>query len=334
MAERIGLLVGMENSFPPEFLVRCNRVAGVTAELAKIGGIAERFSSPYDVLIDRISQEVPHYRFALKCCALAGAYVINDPFWWTADDKFFGYSLVQRAGVAVPRTVMLPQKDYMHRIDKNRSLRNLEFPLDWERILDYVGFPAILKPADGGGWRDVTVVKSPAELFRAYDASNTMVMTLQQFIDFDEYVRCICVGKDNILPIQYSPSRRCYILNEGEDWVSREMMDRIVRDARTINQLLGYDMNSVEFAIKDGVPYAIDFTNPAPDMAREAIHDRYFDIVVDWMVDFAVRMAKDPKKNSYDAYRWHQWGGNVIAGPQDDPLRPQSVGSGGEDEAG
>jgi hypothetical protein len=55
---------------------------------------------------------------------------------------------------------MLPQKDYIPAIDKNRSLRNLEFPLDWEAIVDYVGFPAILKPADGGGWRDVTVVRN------------------------------------------------------------------------------------------------------------------------------------------------------------------------------
>lgn len=323
MAEHhIGLLVGMENSFPPEFLARANRVPGVKAELAKIGGIAERFNAPYDVLIDRISQEVPHYRFALKVAALAGAYVINDPFWWSADDKFFGYSLVQRAGVAVPRTVMLPQKDYMSRIDKNRSLRNLEFPLDWERIMDYVGFPAILKPADGGGWRDVSIVKSPAELLRAYDASNTMVMTLQQFIDFEEYVRCVCIGQDRILPIQYSPSRRCYLANDDDSWLGRELMDRVVDDARTVNKLLGYDMNSVEFAIKDGVPYAIDFTNPAPDLAKESILEKHFEILVDWMVDFAVKAAKDPKMTTAGAYRWNEWGGKVISGPQDDPLRP------------
>jgi glutathione synthase/RimK-type ligase-like ATP-grasp enzyme len=322
MLTRIGLLCGMETSFPPEFLARCNRVPGVEAELAKIGGIAERFRSPYDVLIDRISQEVTHYRFALKAAALAGAYVINDPFWWSADDKFFGYSLVQRAGVAVPRTVMLPQKDYISRIDKNRSLRNLEFPLDWERIMDYVGFPAILKPADGGGWRDVSIVKSPAELLRAYDASNTMVMTLQQFVDFDEYVRCICIGKDQILPIQYSPSRRCYVLNQGDGWLPRDLMDRIVTDARTINNLLGYDMNSVEFAIKDGVPYAIDFTNPAPDMAKEAIHEPYFEVIVDWMVELAVRAARDPKMSTAAGYRWNEWNGAVIGGPQEDPLRP------------
>ncbi|MFO0553203.1 MAG: hypothetical protein U0271_32745 [Polyangiaceae bacterium] len=315
MAERIGLLCGWEESFPTAFLERCNKVPGIEAELAKIGGTAERFTSPYRVLIDRISQEVKHYRFHLKAAALAGTYVVNDPFWWSADDKFFGYSLVQRAGVAVPRTVMLPQKDYIPAIDKRRSLRNLEYPLNWEAIVEYVGFPAILKPADGGGWRDVTVVKSPSELLRAYDASGTNVMTLQQFIDFDEYVRCICIGKDRILPIQYSPARRAYIVNETDDWIAKDTLERIMKDSVTVNTILGYDMNSVEFAVKDGVPYAIDFTNPAPDMDIWSIHDKYFQIVVDWMVDMAVSLAKDRSRTMTSGYRWEKW-----VGPQENPL--------------
>jgi hypothetical protein len=315
MAEKIGLLVGWEESFPKAFIERCNKTPGIEAELAKIGGTAERHTPRYRVLIDRISQEVKHYRFHLKCAALAGTYVVNDPFWWSADDKFFGYSVVQRAGVAVPRTVMLPQKDYIPAIDKRRSLRNLEYPLDWEKIVDYVGFPAILKPADGGGWRDVTVVKSPAELLKAYDASGTNVMTLQQFIDFEDYVRCICVGKDRILPIQYSPSRRAYIVNETDDWTDKGLLDRIIEDSVKVNHLLGYDMNSVEFAIKDGVPYAIDFTNPAPDMDIWSIQEKYFHIVVDWMATMAVSLAKDGSRSMTQGYRWHE-----LVGPQPDPL--------------
>lgn len=317
MTKRIGLLVGWEDSFPKAFLEKCNQTPGIEAELAKVGGTADKLSPRYRVLIDRISQEVKHYRFHLKAAALAGTYVINDPFWWSADDKFFGYSMIQRAGVAVPRTVMLPQKDYIPSIDKRRSLRNLEYPLDWERIVEYVGFPAILKPADGGGWKDVTVVKSPSELLKAYDASGTNVMTLQEFIEFEEYVRCICVGKDRILPIQYSPARRAYIVNEGDGWLERGLMDRVIRDAQTINRLLGYDMNSVEFAIKDGIPYAIDFTNPAPDMDIWSIHENYFQIVVDWMADMAVKLAKDDSATMTTSYRWHE-----LVGPQKNPLEP------------
>ena len=303
MAERIGILVGWEQSFPQAFLDRCNKVPRIVAELAKIGGIQETFTCPYAVLIDRISQEVKHYRFYLKAAALSGSFVINDPFWWSADDKFFGYSVATRLGVATPRTVMLPQKDYVPSIVKDRSLRNLEFPLKWSSIFDYVKFPAILKPADGGGWRDVSVVKTPAELLAAYDASGQNVMVMQEFIEFDEYVRCLCIGQDKVLPIQYSPAKRCYIHNENEVWLPKDLHTRIVEDSIKLNRALGYDMNSVEFAIKDGVPYAIDFTNPAPDMHIDSILEPYFNIAVDWMVDFAVKCAKE-KHATRKEYRW------------------------------
>jgi glutathione synthase/RimK-type ligase-like ATP-grasp enzyme len=311
MAEKIGILVGWEQSMPQAFIVRCNKVPGIQAEIAKIGATPERFTSPYRVLVDRISHEVKHYRFHLKAAALGGTFVINDPFWWSADDKFFGYSLAARLGVAVPRTVLLPQKDYIPSIDKFRSLRNLEFPLNWEAIFDYVKFPAVLKPADGGGWKDVSIVRSPEELLRAYDASNLHVMTLQEFIDFDDYARCICIGQENILPIQYNPSikhprtglRGAYIHHDGNRWLSPELHNRIIEDSLKLNRALGYDMNSVEFAIKDGVPYAIDFTNPAPDMHVDSILEPHFNVVVDWMVDFCVKQAKG-QGSTRDNYRW------------------------------
>jgi glutathione synthase/RimK-type ligase-like ATP-grasp enzyme len=72
-------------------------VPGIQASSPRSAGRPERFESPYRVLIDRISQEVKHYRFHLKAARSAGTYVINDPFWWSADDKFFGYSLVARS---------------------------------------------------------------------------------------------------------------------------------------------------------------------------------------------------------------------------------------------
>jgi glutathione synthase/RimK-type ligase-like ATP-grasp enzyme len=310
MTEKIGVLVGWEQSFPKAFIERCNQVSGIHAEIAKIGGTPERWDSPYRVLIDRISQEVKHYRFYLKAAALGGAFVVNDPFWWSADDKFFGYSLAAQIGVAVPRTVMLPQQDYIPAIVKDRSLRNLEYPLNWEAIVDYVRFPAILKPADGGGWKDVSIVRTPAELLAAYNASGLNVMTLQQFIDFDDYVRCICVGQDRILPIQYNPKeigptglRGRYVFRDEDRWLPQDLHDRVIDDAIKINRALGYDMNSVEFAVKDGVPYAIDFTNPAPDMHIEHLGERYFNISVDWMVDLAVSAAKGQRRTR-DLYAW------------------------------
>ena len=292
MTERIGIIVGWEDSFPHAFIAKVNETPGFRAEFAKFGGTTERHETPYRVLIDRLSHEVPFYRFHLKAESLSGCYVINDPFWWSADDKFFGYSLASRLGVPVPRTVLLPSRAYRKSIDPNRSLRNLAYPMDWDAIAGYVGFPAILKPADGGGWKNVSRVNNTDELLAEYNASGELVMTLQQFIDFDQYIRCICIGKEFILPIKYDPARRCYIETNGA-FMSKALEQRVLEGCRALNCALGYDMNSVEFACKEDVPYAIDFTNPAPDMDIHSILEKHFHIVVDEMAKFAIRCARD-----------------------------------------
>ncbi len=296
MTERIGIIVGMEDTFPPAFIAKVNETPGFTAELAKFGGTkAHGLTADYRVIVDRLSHEVQFYRMHMKAAALAGTFVINDPFWWSADDKFFGYSLAAKMGVAVPRTMLLPSRGYIPSIDPTRSLRNLEYPLDWKGIVEHVGFPAFLKPADGGGWKNVTRVENMDELFAAYNASNTLVMTLQENIEFEEYIRCICIGKNFILPIKYDPTRRCYV--EVDNFMPKALEQRVLDDAWAINQALGYDMNSVEFAVRDGVPYAIDFTNPAPDLCQRAIMPRYFHMCVDAMAAYVVKAARDGRQN-------------------------------------
>src|SRR5688572_7902797 len=144
---RIGLFVGRENTFPPAFIEEVNRRdEGVIAEFVKIGGTPMNEPTRYRVIVDRISHEVPYYRSYLKNAVLQGVKVINDPFMWTADDKFFGASMITKLGIASPRTVVMPNKEYVPDIDHNESLRNLEYPLNWERIVGEVGgLPCVLK---------------------------------------------------------------------------------------------------------------------------------------------------------------------------------------------
>lgn len=299
--KKVGVIVGREWSFPPAFIEEVNsRDAGVVAEYAKLGGTRMNEPCEYAVLIDRISHEIPYYRTYLKNAMLQGAYCINNPFWWSADDKFFGASLISKMGLSSPKTMALPMKAYPEGV-VSESLRNLTYPLDWDSIVGYVGLPAILKDAWGGGWKNVYKVNSIDELIRAYDDTGTLCMILQEFIEFDQFVRCICVGQTNIMPIKYDPKNRRYIVEH--DHLSPELGERIVADARRINQVMGYDMNSIEFAIKDGVPYAIDFMNPAPDMDINSITPHYFDWAVKAMADLAIEMAHNPKPQRSEQ-RW------------------------------
>ena len=270
------------------------RNAGVVAEYVSTGALSMTDPVPYDVLIDRISHEVPFYRSYLKHAVLQGVPVINNPFMWTADDKFFGASLITKLGLASPKTMLLPNKDYIPGIKHDESLRNLQFPLDWEGIARNIGMPCILKDAHGGGWKEVHVCRSLEELIARYDQSGLLTMIVQEFIDWDEFVRCLCIGQEDILPIKYDPRERRYI--PGDDFLAPQLRTRVINDALTICRALGYDMNSIEFAIRDGVPYAIDFMNPAPDMDINSLTPTYFDWVVQHMADLAIALAKKPKR--------------------------------------
>ncbi len=303
-AKKIGLIVGREWSFPPAFLDEVNgRDVGVTAEYVKLGGTKMNEPCDYAVLIDRISHEIPYYRAYLKNAMLQGAYIINNPFWWSADDKFFEASLATALGVASPKTVVLPMNQYPEGV-VSESLRNLEYPLDWGAIAEYIGMPAILKDAWGGGGRDVYKVDSVDELIQAYNQTGTMCMVLQEFIHFEQYVRCLCIGQENILPIKYDPIAKQYHVEH--DHLSPELGERILNDARTLNRALGYDMNSLEFAIQDGVPYAIDFMNPAPDMDINSLTPFYFEWVVKAMADMAIEYAVNPPKQKSEL-RWSKF---------------------------
>ena len=292
--KKIGLLCGREWSFPPRFLDEVNgRKAGVTAEFIKLGGTAMAEPNPYAVIVDRISHEVPYYRSYLKHAVLEGVRVVNNPFMWTADDKFFGASLCTKLGLAHPKTMALPNKEYVPGIVPSESLRNLMFPFDWHYVIGHVGLPCILKDAHGGGWRGVYVCKTLDDLIRAYDESGRMTMIAQEFIEWDKYVRCMCLGQKEVLVMPYDTHERKYI--PDPNYLGPALHDRVVRDCLTLVRALGYDMNTVEWAVRDGVPYAIDFMNPAPDMDVNSLTPQYFEWCVTKMADMVIAMALDPK---------------------------------------
>ena len=293
--KKIGVLFGMENTFPGALVERINSMEldGISAEFVRLGGVEMAVPCGYSVIVDRISHDLPFYRAYLKNAALTGTDVINNPFWWSADDKFFNYALAARLGVAVPRTVLLPHKNYPPEINQ-QSLRNLEYPLDWDGIFDYVKFPAFLKPHDGGGWRDVYHVHNRTEFFDAYDKTRDLCMTLQAAVNFNEYFRCYVVGQEEVHIMPYDPRRphaERYVLEPPE--YDKQLLKRVEQDALTLCRALGYDLNTVEFAVENGIPYAIDFMNPAPDADLKSVGKTNFEWIVDAVARLAVKRAQD-----------------------------------------
>jgi glutathione synthase/RimK-type ligase-like ATP-grasp enzyme len=303
--KRIAVLFGMEETFPPALIERINslKAPGVSAEMLKTGGVVMAQPSGYRVIIDRISQDIPFYRALLKNAVLNGTIVLNNPFWWSADDKFFNYALASRIGVAVPRTVLLPHKK--HPPDTtDRSMRNLIYPLDWDQIFSYIGWPAFLKPHSGGGWKHVYKVHDAEEFYRAYDQTGDLCMTLQESIEFESYYRCYVIGQEKVRVMQYdprSPHAERYVKTPAP--VAPALHDRIVGDSIKLCRALGYDINTVEFAVRGGIPYAIDFLNPAPDADYHSVGAENFEWVVGAVAELAVRAAQS-EANPAAELRW------------------------------
>ncbi len=315
--KKIGILFGMENTFPPAVVQKINgmKMDGITAEFVHIGGIRMDEPKKYAVIIDRISQDIPFYRAYLKNAALHGTIVVNNPFWWTADDKFFNYALADMLGVAIPPTVILPHNKHPEGTT-DQSMRNLIYPLNWADIFDYVGFPAFLKPYAGGGWKHVYKVHSPEEFFQNYNQTGDLCMTLQHGVEFEEYYRCYVVGQEKVHIMKYDPKAPFHerYVKGNPPPSSAKLNERIVKDALTLCRALGYDLNTVEFAVEGGVPYAIDFMNPAPDADVNSVGQENFEWIVNAVAEMAVKKAQS-NENPARELRWAAF----LAGPAPTP---------------
>lgn len=302
MMRKIGILFGMENTFPQAFIDRVNEkiaaqgIKDMMAEAVLIDTVEQAKSDEYAVIIDRISQDVPFYRAFLKNAAITGTAVINNPFWWSADEKFFNNALAEKVGVPVPKTFILPTSQRPPDTTET-SFRNMKFPFNWEKMFQTVGFPAYMKPHDGGGWKSVYRVDNPEDLWQKHGETEHLVMMLQEEINFKEYFRCYVLGTDNVHIMQYeprNPHHLRYVL-DGEP-VDQKILDLVHDYCIRLNKALGYDFNTVEFAVRDGVPYAIDFCNPAPDADINSVGAENFEWIVENAANMAIEKAKQYKK--------------------------------------
>ncbi|MEZ5039118.1 MAG: hypothetical protein R2828_04475 [Saprospiraceae bacterium] len=291
--KKIGILFGQERSFPQAFVERVNakNVEGIKAEFVTIDKVMQGEPTEYAVIIDRISQDVPFYRAYLKNAAITGTAVINNPFWWSADEKFFNNALAMKVGVPVPKTVLLPSKE--HPTDTSAaSFSNLAFPMDWNSIFEYIGFPAYMKPHAGGGWKNVYKLENPEDLFDKYNETHQLVMMLQEEIKFDAYFRCYCIGGKYIKIMDYEPRNPHHLRYVADHKISAKLRKTMEDYILRLNHGLGYDFNTVEFAIRDGIPYAIDFCNPAPDAEIKSVGEENFEWVVETAATYAIERAQ------------------------------------------
>ena len=266
----------------------------MVAEALLFDKVIQAEANGFDVILDRISQDVPFYRGMLKNAAITGTAVLNNPFWWSADEKFFNNALAEKIGVPVPRTVLLPSNSLPPSTTSD-SFTNQAYPMDWDAIFNYVGWPAYFKPFDGGGWKNVYKLTGPEDFFRAYNETGHLVMMLQEEIVFEEYYRCYCIGGKDVLIMPYDPRNPHHLRYDAQLGTNKALLETIKKYTLALNQALGYDFNTVEFAVRNGVPIAIDFCNPAPDADIASVGEENFEWVVETAAKLLISRAKAHK---------------------------------------
>lgn len=290
--KRIGLIVGREWDWPAAFMTAVSaQHSNIMAELVTLGGTRMDAGVTYDVIIDRISHEIPYYRAFLQYAAIQGCDIINNPFTWSTDNRFLGTVLANRLGLTTPRTVVLPNKE-IERDVTPESFRNLTYPMDWQGIVDYVGVPAIFKDVRSGGRRQVYRVHSVEELIRRFDESGTQTMVLQQVIESEVHIHGFVVGQQQVILLQYAPENGRYWPGILSPFTDRNQ--KLIAASLALTRAYGYDINMVEFVIKADQYYVINSTNPAPVIDRQLMSAEQFNWFVTATVDLAVSRILRP----------------------------------------
>ena len=196
--------------------------------------------------------------------------------------------------MAVPPTVLLPHKEHPSGTT-DKSMRNLLYPLNWDEVFAYVGFPAFLKPFDGGGWRDVFQVKIARGVLPGLRPDAHAVHDAAAGRELHRVLPLLrgrpgAGARDALRPAGALPRA----LREASPGYPPALIERVKPDALTLCRALGYDLNTVEFAVEDGVPYAIDFMNPAPDADPHSVGPDNFEWIVDAVATLAVKKAQEP----------------------------------------
>jgi hypothetical protein len=223
------------------------REHGITAEFVTLTGTKMGEPPGYRVIVDRISHEVDYYRAFLKHAVLTGTYVINNPFWWTADDKFFNYAHRAAARRRRAEDGVLPQKSYPRRRRPHAGVAAQP------RLPDRLGRPArlrrppaILKPYSGGGWKHVYKVTDRDELIAAYDGTGAVLHDAAAVHPLRPVRALLHVRQDRHRPGPLRSARAPLLVEHS--YLTPALGARIVKDAQTLNTALGYEMNTIEFA--------------------------------------------------------------------------------------
>ncbi len=304
----IGLLLGTEEDWPRAFEEILRRLGPVTGtggtrhefdcERITIEPFGLRDKPRYHLVIDRLAYWYYHPREWLKKIALMdNVYLLNSPFTFQSMEKHAAYCAMMRLGLKVPQTVLVPYKNPLDNSRYAYTAAKYNRPFDLDAIAGAIGYPLFMKPYDGGAWRGVSRIGSPAELHAAYDSSGEMLMHLQKAVDYDAFARSLSIGAETMV-MHFQPERPMHLRYEvHHDFLSPQAGAEVVTIGRLVNAFFRWEFNSCETLVAGDEVHPIDYANACPDVALTSLH-YYFPwairALVKWCV-FALVTGRRPK---------------------------------------
>jgi hypothetical protein len=243
------------------------------------------YQPSYDLVIDRVTHWFQTSREWIKKISLDGVYVLNNPWAIQSMEKHTTYVAMMKLGMPIPETFMIPPKEYETGGDWDVTVRRYNRLFDLGKVGEQVGYPAFLKPYDGGGWVGVTRVADEKQLRAAYDRSGKRVQHLQAAVkDWDLFIRAIGIGPQ-VNVVKYDPDQPLHDRYRVEfGFCSGDEWQRAARICRTINAFFGWDYNSCEMLRAKNVLHPIDYANACPDSQVTSLHYHF-----PWMVKAMLR---------------------------------------------
>jgi glutathione synthase/RimK-type ligase-like ATP-grasp enzyme len=296
--KRISVLYGIEKSFPQSVIDYINEnFKGIKAEELKIGSVKINDKFKYDVILDRVSHLIPFYQTYLKAAVVAGSKVINDPFTSNADNNFYHSVLSASLKINTPKSVIIPSKELPEGTIPE-MMHNLIYPLDWDDVFNYIGFPAYLKPNIGHAPHTAYKIYNQHEFFSTYDLTGRMTMILQENIEYEEYFRVFTIGKKESRVLRYDPIKPLHLRYYKEETIIDDKLRKeLEKISLKICNHFNYDFNSSDIAIKEGKPYVIDWLNNSPVCDKEFLFSDDFKWLVEKTSNFLISLVDKDEKS-------------------------------------
>ncbi|MCA1735835.1 MAG: hypothetical protein LC739_06940 [Actinobacteria bacterium] len=242
----------------------------------------------YAVLLDRLTHWYHTSReWIKKAVVFNDLYVFNNPFTLQSMEKHTSYAAMMRLGLPVPRTALLPPKEYEAAPDLEVTLGQYARLFNLREVAEEIGYPCYLKPFDGGAWRGVSRIENEDQLLNAYEQSGRWIMHLQEAVEpYDLFVRALAVGPQ-VNVIRYDPAAPMHDRYKIDfNFVNADEWQLLSDMVLTINSFFNWDFNSCESLRKDGQFYPIDFANACPDSQVTSLHYH-----LPWLVKSKIRWS-------------------------------------------